>query len=125
LSINVQETEQNVDVSVHAGRVFADFSPSLLFVCSSPQVRHRRQHQRDGRPGEETGHPVQRPHHQHDQVVLHLLRPGVRGERGGHHHRAGNQGEVEKTPKKGRQRLAGPSSNQEVGSSIPALEQDT
>lgn len=62
-------------------------------MSTTYQLWHRRQHQCDRGPGEEAGHPVQRPGHQHAQVVLHLLHPGLRGGREGHHRGPRQQGE--------------------------------
>ena len=41
------------------------------------QLWHRGQRQCDRGPGEEAGHPVQRPGHQRDQSVLHRMHPGL------------------------------------------------
>ena len=68
------------------------FCAFFFFFFFLNQLWHCWQHQRDWRPGEEAGHPVQRPDHQHAHVVFHLLRAGVRGERQGHYCGARDEG---------------------------------
>lgn len=52
---------------------------SLFTIILSWKIWHCWKHQRNRGPGEETGRPVQRPGHQHVEVLLLLLRAGVRG----------------------------------------------
>lgn len=58
---------------------FTQIVITLFTIILSWKIWHCWKHQRDRGPGEETGRPVQRPGHQHAEVLVLLLRAGVGG----------------------------------------------